>query len=96
MDNLTIFISKCEKSLGIARFLPWIALLSGVIIIGGGVTKMFGRTIHINMPSPRGLLYTAKSGNKHHKSPIQELQLALNFFHSSSGYCVNFVRVQMS
>src|SRR6266516_1989373 len=35
--------------IGIAKFLPWVAVLSGVIIIGVGLAKAFGKTIHVNI-----------------------------------------------
>src|SRR5947209_5397321 len=43
--------------IGVAKFLPWISVLSGVLIIGIGVAKIFGKAFHINIPSPRGLVY---------------------------------------
>jgi len=69
--------------IGIAKFLPWIAVYSGVVIIGIGVAKIFGRTIHINIPSPRGLLYTTKSGNEARKNPS-----FVNFFLFGIGYSI--------
>src|SRR5437899_1889143 len=30
--------------IGVARFLPWISVLSGILIIGIGVAKIFGKT----------------------------------------------------
>jgi cytochrome c-type biogenesis protein len=41
------------SSLGIvvAKFLPWIALSSGIVIIGIGVAKAVGKTIRVNIPS---------------------------------------------
>jgi len=69
--------------IGIAKFLPWIAVYSGVVIIGIGVAKIFGRTIHINIPSPGGLLYTTKSGTEARKNPS-----FVNFFLFGIGYSI--------
>jgi hypothetical protein len=49
-------IAIASLGIGIVRFLPWAAVLSGVVIIGIGVAKIFGKNIHINIPTPRGLL----------------------------------------
>src|SRR6266487_6729213 len=51
-------IAISSLGIGIAKFLPWIAVASGIVIIGIGVAKAFGKTIHINIPSPRGLVYS--------------------------------------
>ena len=69
--------------IGIAKFLPWIAVSSGVVIIGIGIAKIFGRTINVNIPSPRGLLYTTKSRNEHGK----KLSF-VNFFLFGIGYSI--------
>src|SRR5438128_1965888 len=50
-------IAISSLGIGIAKFLPWIAVASGIVIIGIGVAKIFGRTININIPSPRGIIY---------------------------------------
>src|SRR5229473_2745849 len=50
-------IAISSLGIGIAKFLPWVAVSSGVVIIGIGVAKAFGKTIHVNIPSPRGLIY---------------------------------------
>ena len=42
--------------IGIAKFLPWIAVLSGVVIIGIGAAKMYGKTFHVNIPSVFGII----------------------------------------
>src|SRR2546425_11287472 len=34
--------------IGIVKYFSWIAVLSGVIIIGIGIAKIFGKTFHIN------------------------------------------------
>jgi cytochrome c-type biogenesis protein len=54
-------IAISSLGIGIARLLPWIAVASGIVIIGIGVAKIFGRTINIDILSPRGLPYTTCS-----------------------------------
>lgn len=68
-------IAISSLGIGIAKLLPWIAVSSGIVIIGIGIAKILGRTVHMNIPSPRGLLYTTKSGNEGGKEPS-----FLNFF----------------
>jgi cytochrome c-type biogenesis protein len=62
-------IAISSIGIGIAKFLPWIAVVSGIVIIGIGIAKIFGRTINIDIQSPRGLLYTTNSGNESGKKP---------------------------
>jgi cytochrome c biogenesis protein CcdA len=50
--------------IGIVKYFSWIAVLSGVIIIGIGIAKIFGKTFHINIPMPRALVYGSSNGNK--------------------------------
>jgi len=69
--------------IGIAKFLPWVAVFSGVVIIGIGVAKISGRTIHINISSPKGLLYAGNSGNKAGKKPS-----FVSFFLFGIGYSI--------
>jgi cytochrome c biogenesis protein CcdA len=71
--------------IGIAKFLPWVAVSSGVIIIGIGVAKAFGKTIHVNIPSPRGLVYSihGSHGSKDGKKPGYA-----NFFLFGIGYSI--------
>ena len=69
--------------IGVAKILPWIAVASGIVIIGIGVAKIFGRTININIPSPRGLLYTINSGNESGRKPS-----FVNFFLFGIGYSI--------
>jgi cytochrome c-type biogenesis protein len=73
-------IAISSIGIGIVKFLPWIAVSSGIVIIGIGIAKIFGRTVHMNMPSPRGLLFTTKSGN--------ERGNFLNFFLFGIGYSI--------
>ena len=76
-------IAISSLGIGIAKFLPWIAVASGIVIIGIGVAKIFGRTININIPTPRGLLYTINSGNESGKKPS-----FVNFFLFGIGYSI--------
>jgi cytochrome c biogenesis protein CcdA len=76
-------IAISSLGIGIAKFLPWIAVASGIVIIGIGVAKIFGRTINIDIPSPRGLLYTTNSDNEGGKKPS-----FVNFFLFGIGYSV--------
>jgi cytochrome c-type biogenesis protein len=57
--------------------------LRGIVIIGIGVAKILGRTINIDIPSPRGLLYTTNSGNESGKKPS-----FVNFFLFGIGYSI--------
>jgi cytochrome c biogenesis protein CcdA len=75
-------IAISSLGVGIAKFLPWIAVSSGIVIIGIGAAKIFGRTININIPSPRGLLYTT-DGNESGKKPS-----FVNFFLFGIGYSI--------
>jgi len=75
-------IAISSLGIGIAKFLPWIAVSSGIVIIGIGAAKIFGRTININIPSPRGLLYTTNS-NESGKKPN-----FVNFFLFGIGYSI--------
>lgn len=76
-------IAISSLGIGIVKFLPWIAVASGIVIIGIGVAKIFGRTININIPTPRGLLYTINSGNESGKKPS-----FVNFFLFGIGYSI--------
>jgi cytochrome c biogenesis protein CcdA len=76
-------IAISSLGIGIAKFLPWIAVASGIVIIGIGVAKIFGRTINIDIPSPLGLLYTTNSGNESGKKPS-----FVNFFLFGIGYSI--------
>ena len=68
---------------GIVKYFPWIATLSGIIIIGIGGCKIFGKTFHINIPSPRGFVYNFinnKNNDYHNRKPLGYM----NFFYSES------------
>lgn len=69
--------------IGIAKFLPWLAIASGIVIIGIGIAKILGRTINLDIQSPRGLLYTTNSGNESGKKPS-----FVNFFLFGIGYSI--------
>lgn len=45
----------------IAKIFPWIAVLSGVVIIGIGIAKIFGKSVHISIPLPLRLIYSNSS-----------------------------------
>jgi cytochrome c-type biogenesis protein len=69
--------------IGVANFLPWIAVSSGVLIIGIGVAKIFGKTFHINIPSPTGFIYISGTNtNNKRKSSF------VNFFLFGIGYAI--------
>jgi cytochrome c-type biogenesis protein len=78
-------ISISSLGIGIAKFLPWIAVASGIVIIGIGVAKIFGRTININIPSARGLIYNIH-GN--HSSNEAKKPGYANFFLFGIGYSI--------
>ena len=86
---ITIFgltgIAISSLGIGIAKFLPWVAVSSGVVIIGIGVAKALGKTIHVNIPSPRGLIYNIHGihGNNDGKKPGYA-----NFFLFGIGYSI--------
>jgi cytochrome c biogenesis protein CcdA len=77
---------------GIVKFFPWIAILSGIIIIGIGAAKIFGKTIHINIPLPRGLVYIVGSGSNNNNSSNNNNNGKLlsypNFFLFGIGYAI--------
>lgn len=52
---------------GITKYFPWIAAISGVVIIGIGVSNILGRTFHVNIPQPKGFL-SNNIGNGNDKS----------------------------
>ncbi|MGB7955328.1 MAG: cytochrome c biogenesis protein CcdA [Candidatus Nitrosopolaris sp.] len=78
-------IAISSLGIGIAKFLPWVAVLSGVIIIGIGVAKAFGKTNHINISSPRGLVYSIHGS---HSSNDGKKPGYANFFLFGIGYSI--------
>ena len=78
-------IAISSLGIGIAKFLPWVAVSSDVVIIGIGVAKALGKTIHVNIPSPRGLIYNihGNHGNNDGKKPGYA-----NFFLFGIGYSI--------
>lgn len=80
----------------IAKIFPWIAVLGGIIIIGIGVAKIFGKSIHINISLPSRLIYSSNSSsvtntttttngtNIHYRSRIP----CIRFFLFGIGYAV--------
>jgi cytochrome c biogenesis protein CcdA len=68
--------------IGVAKFLPWIAISSGVIIMGIGVAKIFGKTFHIYIPFPKDLIYKRSNTNNKKKLGF------VNFFLFGIGYAI--------
>jgi cytochrome c-type biogenesis protein len=49
---------------GITKFLPWIAVVSGIIVIAIGAAKLFEKTIfYVNIPSPSILVNIGNNNN---------------------------------
>ena len=76
-------IAVSAIGIGAAKFLPWIAVSSGVLIIGIGAAKIFGKTFHINIPSPAGFIYVSgtHTNNKRRYDFV-------NFFLFGIGYAI--------
>jgi len=74
--------------IGIVKYFSWIAVLSGVIIIGIGIAKIFGKTFHINIPMPRGLVYGSIASNNHYSSNANKNSGYTNFFLFGIGYAI--------
>jgi cytochrome c-type biogenesis protein len=81
-------IAIASLGIGIVRFLPWAAVLSGVVIIGIGVAKIFGKNIHINIPTPRGLIHDNSSNNPNSNSDDRKKLTYVNFFLFGIGYSI--------
>jgi cytochrome c-type biogenesis protein len=78
-------IAISSLGIGVAKILPWIAVASGIVIIGIGVAKIFGRTININISSARGLIYNIH-GN--HSTNDWKKPGYANFFLFGIGYSI--------
>lgn len=76
-------IAISSIGIGIAKFLPWIAVSSGIVIVGIGVARILGKTVNVHIPFPRGLLYASSGGNRNKKQPA-----FVNFFLFGIGYSV--------
>ncbi len=73
---------------GITKYFPWIAVMSGIVIIGIGVSNILGKTFHINIPLPKGLVST-NIGNNNGKSSNKNNKLTyLKFFLFGIGYSI--------
>ena len=71
-------ITISSLGIGIAKFLPSVAVLSGI-----GVAKIF--SIHISIPSPRGLIYNIHGS---HSSNVGKKSGYANFFLFGIGYSI--------
>jgi len=73
---------------GITKYFPWIAVLSGIIIIGIGVSTILGKTFHINIPLPKDLLFI-NNGNKNDNDNNKNNKTKyLKFFLFGIGYSI--------
>jgi len=61
---------------------------SVVFIIGIGIAKIFGKTFHINIPMPRGLVYGSVASNNHYSSNGNKNSAYTNFFLFGIGYAI--------
>jgi cytochrome c-type biogenesis protein len=80
-------ITISSLGIGIAKFLPWVAVSSGVIIIGIGVAKALGKTIRVNIPSPRGLVFSIHGSHSSNDGRKPDCGYA-NFFLFGIGYSI--------
>jgi cytochrome c biogenesis protein CcdA len=69
--------------IGVAKLLPWIAVSSGVLIMGIGVAKIFGKMLHMNIPSPTGFIHIS-GGNTINKKKSS----FVSFFLFGIGYAI--------
>jgi glucan phosphoethanolaminetransferase (alkaline phosphatase superfamily) len=74
--------------IGIVKYFSWIAVLSGVIIIGIGIAKIFGKTFHINIPVPIGLVYGSSASNNRYNNNGNKHSGYTNFFLFGIGYVI--------
>ncbi len=73
----------------IIKYFPWIAVLSGIIIIGIGISKILGKTIYINIPIPRIWSNNIGIDNKNNDSvKINRKSKYLKFFLFGIGYAI--------
>lgn len=81
---------------GIAKYFPWIAVLSGIIIIGIGIAKIVGKEFHVNIPIPMKIMISnrntvrndenSKDDRKNRSSRRRSSHL--NFFLFGIGYAI--------
>src|SRR5712691_311856 len=81
-------IGISADGIGIVKYFSWIAVLSGIIIIGIGIAKIFGKTFHINIPMPRALVYGSVTSNNHNSSNTNKNSGYTNFFLFGIGYAI--------
>src|SRR5712691_8302702 len=81
-------VAISAAGIGIVKYFSWIAVLSGVIIIGIGIAKIFGKTFHINIPMPRGLVHSRIAGNDQYGSKGIKNSGYTNFFLFGIGYAI--------
>src|SRR5712692_10725826 len=79
-------IGISAAGIGIVKYFSWIAVLRGVVIIGIGIEKIFGKTFHMNIPIPRGLVYGSIVSNNHYSSNGNKNSGYTNFFLFGIGY----------
>lgn len=73
---------------GITKYFPWIAVLSGIVIIGIGVSNILGKTFHINIPLPRDLLFINNGNKNDNDNNKNNKPKYLKFFLFGIGYSI--------
>ncbi|MGH9976335.1 MAG: cytochrome c biogenesis CcdA family protein [Nitrososphaeraceae archaeon] len=81
----------------IAKYFPWIAVLSGIVIIGIGIAKLIGKTFHINFPFPKKIIMfndnttgsaDNKRNNNYNRNCSRIKSRYSNFFLFGKGYAI--------
>ncbi|MGH9951787.1 MAG: cytochrome c biogenesis CcdA family protein [Nitrososphaeraceae archaeon] len=81
----------------IAKYFPWIAVLSGIVIIGIGIAKLIGKTFHINFPFPKKIIMfndnttgsdDNKRNNNYNRNCSRIKSSYSNFFLFGIGYAI--------
>ena len=89
---ITIFglvgLGISAAGIGVVKFFPWIAVLSGVVIVVIGAIKISGKTIHANIPLPRKLIYSVSGGSNNNNSNNAQSLSYTNFFLFGIGYAI--------
>jgi cytochrome c-type biogenesis protein len=82
---------------GIAKYFPWIAILSGIIMIGIGIAMIVGKTFHVNIPIPMKIIMYKENihgnnndspNNNNNKNSIRSKSSYLKFFLFGIGYAI--------
>lgn len=81
-------IGISAAGIGIVKYFSWIAVLSGIIIIGIGIGKIFGKTFHISIPLLRGLVYGSMARNNHYRVNGNKNSGYTYFFLFGIGYAI--------